>query len=83
MINLENLTATEAERLAYSEGFPGTARQFARIADLQRALGQAVAALEAIAESTSDTMNAKQRRGAAAEALAIIGQSINLWELER
>ena len=83
MINLENLTATEAERLAYSEGFPGTARQFARIADLQRALGQAVAALEAIAESNSDTMNAKQRRGAAAEALAIIGQSIDLWELER
>lgn len=83
MINLENLTATEAEALAYSEGFTGTARQFARIADLQRALGQAVAALEAIAESTSDTMNAKQRRGAAAEALAIIGQSINLWELER
>jgi hypothetical protein len=82
-INLENLTATEAEALAYSEGFPGTARQFARIADLQRALGQAVAALEAIAESTSDTMNAKQRRGAAAEALAIIGQSIDLWELER
>ena len=83
MINLENLTATEAEALAYSEGFPGTARQFARIADLQRALGQAVAALEAIAESNSDTMNAKQRRGAAAEALVIIGQSINLWELER
>ena len=83
MINLENLTATEAEALAYSEGFPGTARQFARIADLQRALGQAVAALEAIAESNSDTMNARQRRGAAAEALAIIGESINLWELER
>ena len=37
-ISLENLTATEAEALAYSEGFPGTARQFARIADLQRAL---------------------------------------------
>jgi hypothetical protein len=83
MINLENLTAPEAERLAYSEGFPGTARLFSRIDELQRALGQAVAALEAIAESTSDTMNAKQRRGAAAEALAIIGQSIDLWELER
>tara|TARA_R110000868_G_scaffold89184_6_gene248363 strand:- start:5512 stop:5763 length:252 start_codon:yes stop_codon:yes gene_type:complete len=83
MINLENLTATEAEALAYSEGFTGTARQFARISDLQRALGQAVAALEAISESNNDTMNAKQRRGAAAEALAIIGESINLWELER
>jgi hypothetical protein len=83
MINLENLTATEAEALAYSEGFPGTARQFARIADLQRALGQAVAALESIAESTSDTMNAKQRRGAAAEALATIDEIVNLWEIER
>ena len=83
MINLENLTATEAEALAYAEGFPDTGRLFARIDNLQRALGQAVAALEAIAESTSDTMNAKQRRGAAAEALAIIGESINLWELER
>lgn len=83
MINLENLTATEAEALAYAEGFPGTARLFARIDNLQRALGQAVAALEAIAESTSDTMNARQRRGAAAEALVIIGQSIDLWELER
>jgi hypothetical protein len=83
MINLENLTATEAEALAYAEGFTGTARLFARIDNLQRALGQAVAALEAIAESNSDTMNARQRRGAAAEALAIIGQSIDLWELER
>lgn len=83
MINLENLTAPEAERLAYAEGFPGTARLFARIDELQRALGQAVAALEAIAESTNDTMNAKQRRGAAAEALATIDKIVNLWELER
>jgi hypothetical protein len=83
MINLENLTATEAEALAYSEGFPGTARLFARIDNLQRALGQAVAALEAIAESNSDKMNAKQRRGAAAEALATIDGIVNLWEIER
>ena len=74
MINLENLTATEAESLAYSEGFTGTARQFARIADLQRALGQATAALVAIADSDSDSaaMNTRQRRGAALEALAQI-----------
>jgi hypothetical protein len=43
MINLENLQAEEAERLAYSEGYPGTARLFGRIADLQRALGDVVA----------------------------------------
>ena len=81
MINLESLTATEAEALAYAEGFTGTARQFARIADLQRALGQAVAALEAIAESNNDTMNARQRRGAAAEALAMIQDIVNPKDL--
>ena len=80
MINLENLTATEAEALAYAEGFPGTARQFARIADLQRALGQAVAALEAIKE---DLATVKHARGAAAEALAIIDGIVDLWEIER
>lgn len=42
MIDLEKLTAPEAERLAYAEGYPGTARLFARIADLQKALGDAV-----------------------------------------
>ena len=44
--NLENMQAEEAERLAYSEGYPGTARLFGRIADLQRALGDAVAEIE-------------------------------------
>lgn len=44
--NLENMQAEEAERLAYAEGYPGTARLFARIADLQRALGDAVAEIE-------------------------------------
>jgi len=48
MINLENLSADEAESLAYSEGYPGTARLFARIADLQKALGEALAQLEEI-----------------------------------
>lgn len=44
--NLENLPAREAEALAYSEGYPGTARLFARIDDLQRALGEAVNEIE-------------------------------------
>ena len=48
MINLENLTAAESERLAYIEGFTGTARQFARLDDLQRALGQTVAEIESL-----------------------------------
>lgn len=74
--NLDRLQATEAERLAYSEGYPGTARLYGRIAGLQHALGQAVATLEAIAESTSATMNARQRRGAALEALDLIDKLV-------
>ena len=46
MIDLEKLPADEAERLAYAEGFTGTARLFARIDELQRALGAAVAEVE-------------------------------------
>ena len=45
MFNLENLPAADAERLAYAEGFVGTARLFARLDDLQRALGAATAEL--------------------------------------
>jgi hypothetical protein len=40
------LPAAEAEALAYSEGFTGTAALFARIADLQKALGEAVNEIE-------------------------------------
>jgi hypothetical protein len=47
-LNLENLTAPEAERLAFAEGYPGTARLFARIADLQKALGYAVAEIQSL-----------------------------------
>jgi len=47
-VNLERLPACEAEALAYSEGYPGTARLFARIDDLQRALGQATAQIETL-----------------------------------
>lgn len=50
MIDLEKLPAEDAERLAYAEGFPGTARLFARIADLQRALGEATARIESLEE---------------------------------
>lgn len=66
--NLDRLQASEAETLAYSEGFLGTARLYGRIADLQHALGQAVAALEAIAHDLDD----KHRPGAALEALDLI-----------
>ena len=77
MINLENLTATEAEALAYAEGFTGTARMFARIADLQRALGEAVAALDEIAYRTP----ARGRPAAAKAAISKINETIDIWEL--
>ena len=47
-LNLENLPAAEAEALAYAEGFTGTARLFARLDDLQRALGETLAELESL-----------------------------------
>jgi hypothetical protein len=47
-LDLMTLPAPEAERLAYAEGFTGTARLFARIADLQKALGEAVAEIESL-----------------------------------
>ena len=47
-LNLENLPAAEAEALAYAEGFAGTARLFARLDNLQRALGETLAELESL-----------------------------------
>lgn len=43
MLDLMKLPAAGAERLAYAEGFAGTAALFARLADMQRALGEATA----------------------------------------
>lgn len=45
MLDLMTLPAPDAERLAYMEGFKGTATLFARLDDLQRALGAATAEL--------------------------------------
>ena len=50
-LDLMTLPAHEAEALAYAEGFTGTARLFARVADLQKALGEAVAENEILRES--------------------------------
>lgn len=41
MIDLTRLPAAEAERLAYAEGFTGTAELFARIAALEADLRRA------------------------------------------
>lgn len=64
---MKNLTTTEAESLAYMAGDLDRAELLGRIDSLQRALGQAVAALEEI-----KGMPDRYRAGAAAEALAII-----------
>lgn len=50
-IDLLNMPAADAERLAYAEGFPGTAKLFARIADLQEALGKATAEIEQLRDA--------------------------------
>ena len=53
-LDLMTLPAPEAERLAYAEGFEGTARLFARIADLQKALGEAVAEIETLRDENEN-----------------------------
>ena len=60
------MTIDEQERLAYVNGDTDRAALLARIATLQRYLGEATAALEAIAEGD---MTAKQAAGAAREGL--------------
>ena len=63
-------TTTEQERHAYITGDINTARLLARIDALQRALGQATATLEAIAEGgLCGSMNAHQCAYAAAEGI--------------
>ena len=59
---------TEQERAAYISGDTATARLLARIDALQRALGEATATLEAIAEGgLNGSMNAHQCAYAAQE----------------
>jgi len=60
------MTIEEQERLAYVSGDTDKAALLARIAELQRYLGEATATLEAIAEGA---MTAKQAAGAAREGL--------------
>lgn len=58
MINLMNLPAEEAERLAYAEGFTGTAELFARVAELEAQ----VADLENKLEDAKDDSLARWER---------------------
>ena len=63
------LTIEEQERLAYVTGDVASAKLLARLDDMHHALGQGVAALEAVAY---DRLTAKQAAGAAAEGLAMV-----------
>lgn len=48
MINLSKLPASEAERLAYAEGFTGTAELFGRIAALEDATQNLLGTLDVL-----------------------------------
>lgn len=50
MIDFMQLPAADAERLCYAEGFENAAKLFARIDELQHALGQATADIVAIVD---------------------------------
>jgi hypothetical protein len=63
-IDLMKLPAPEAERLAYAEGFTQTAALFARIADLQKALGQTVAENENLRADLYAAKHDRAYRGA-------------------
>lgn len=61
MIDYMSLPAADAERLCYAEGFENAAKLFARIADLQHALGEATGALVAVADGLITPAEALQR----------------------
>ena len=56
-INYMELPASEAESLCYAEGFENAAKLFARIVDLQHALGVATAEIVAL-QSEIDQLKA-------------------------
>jgi hypothetical protein len=55
------LPAAEAERLCYAEGFENAAKLFARIEALQYELGEATAAIVAVADGLITPDEALQR----------------------
>jgi len=59
MIDLTRLPAAEAERLAYAEGFTGTADLFARIADLEAERDSLQAQLDDLPNESERDQNAR------------------------
>ena len=64
-LNLLNLPASEAERLAYSEGFTGTAELFARIAELE---AERDSLLEELEQAEADSLTQWEKNHGPAEA---------------
>ena len=67
--HLLSLPAADAERLAYAEGFTDTAQLFARLADMQKALGDATAEIVTLREALQELADAAEI-GADPKALA-------------
>ena len=65
MINLMNLPAEEAERLAYAEGFTGTAELFARVAELEAQVADLESKLE---DAKDDSLAHWERNNGPADA---------------
>ena len=59
MIDLTRLSATEAERIAYAEGFTGTADLFARIAALEAERDSLQAQLDDLPNESERDQNAR------------------------
>lgn len=58
--HLLSLPAADAERLAYAEGFTDTAQLFARLADMQKALGDATAEILTLREALQELADAAE-----------------------
>ena len=59
-LDLLTLPAPDAERLAYAEGFTDTAQLFARLADMQKALGDATAEIVTLREALQELADAAE-----------------------
>lgn len=81
MIDLLTIPATEAERVAYSEGFTRTAALFARIADLELERDQLNDAVEGLEAEL--VVAYKDRRDALTEAERLRADLADFRWLER
>ena len=80
-IDLMTIPATEAERMAYAEGFTRTADLFARIADLELERDQLNDAVEGLETELSDAY--KAHRDARCEVESLQAELSALRWLER